>query len=179
MPLELSFPKTQIPAGFCARSMRGPGKALVCVTEFVSSEDGDLLVTRLEGISQMIFAATTPPVIISPSTVEHFLAIVRPDATGTLYINELSILTRMQSKVKFTPGELVGFDDIADVQRMRFLHGDSIVSVPNDVGVVLLFSVGWRKGLYYDFSPLPPGKGSPRQFDIEVLFGQLYAHLAF
>jgi hypothetical protein len=179
MPFELSFTKKQMPAGFCVQSRMGPGKVPVCVTEFVSSEDGDLLVTRLEGISQMIFAATTPTVIINPSTVEHFLAIVRPDATGTLYINELSILTRMQSKVKFTPGELVGFDDIADVQRMRVLHDDSILTVPNDAGVVLFFSVGWRKGLYYDFSPLPSGKGSPRQFDIEVLFGQLYAHLAF
>ena len=178
MPFKMSFPK-QIPAGFCMQSMKGPGEVLICVTEFVSSEDGDLLVTRLEGISDIIFPAVTPRVIVRPSTVDHFLAIIRPDATGTLYINELSFYTRMQSKREFKPGELVPFDDIADVQRMRSSHGNSVVTVPNDAGVVLLFSVGWRKGLYYDFSPLPPGKGSPRQFDLEVLFGQFYAHLAF
>lgn len=178
MPFKMSFPK-QIPAGFSMESIKGPGEVRISVSDYVSSEDGDLLVSRLEGISGMIFPAVTPPLMVKPSTIDHFLAIIQPNGTGTLYINELDFHIGIHPKRDLKKGDPVSLDDIADIRWMRLFHRNDVVTVPNDAGIAFLFSHGWRKGLYYDFYPLLPGKGSPRQVDIEVLFGQLYASLAF
>ena len=78
MPFELKFEK-QLPVGFFMESIKGPGRVLVCVSEFVSSEDGDLLVTRLEGLFGMILPAITPHAVVDAANVNHFLAPVRPE----------------------------------------------------------------------------------------------------
>lgn len=178
MPFQLKFDK-KLPVGLCVQSIKGPGQVLVCVSEFVSSDDGEILINRLNGLSDMLFGAIRPHTVVNPANVNHFLAIVRPDGTGTLFVNDLSSFSWMQSKGEFKKGEPVSFDDIADVQRMRLLHAGSVVDVPRDAGVVLFFPVGWRRGLYYDFSPLPQVDGRPRDQDLEVIFGQHYAYLAF
>lgn len=177
MSFEIDFGK-EIPVGFSIRSVKGPGMVEVCATEFVSSEDGDVLIARLEGISSMIFSRMKPGTLILPSTIDHLLAIVGPDGKATVYINELNLRAEMQPKRDLKKGEVVTPDDIADIKRMRPHLGDAPVEIPNDAGVVFLFSVGWRKGLYYDFSPLPPD-GSPRKIDMEMLLGQRYAYLLF
>jgi hypothetical protein len=176
MPFQLKFDKN-LPAGFCVQSVKGPGPVLV--SEFVSSDDGEILINRLQGLSDMLFGAIRPHTIFNPAYVNHFLAVVRPDGTGTLFVNDVSSLSLMQPKREFKKGEPVSFDDIADVQRMRLLHAGAVIDVPKDAGVVLFFPVGWRRGLYYDFSPLPQGSGLPRDRDLEVILGQYYAYLAF
>lgn len=178
MPFQLAFGKN-LPVGICVQSVKGLGQALVCVSEFVSSEDGEILINRLEGLSDILFGAIRPHTIVNPASVNHFLAVVRPDGTGTLFVNDLSLLSLMQSKGEFKKGEAVSFDDIADVQRMRLLYAGAVIDVPRDAGVVFFFPVGWRRGLYYDFSPLPQGNGLSRDRDLEVIFGQHYAYLAF
>lgn len=178
MPFQLKFDKN-LPLGLCVQSIKGPGRVPVCVSEFVSSEDGEILINRLEGLSDMLFGAIRPHTIVDPASVNHFLAVVRPDATGTLFVNDLSSFSWMQAKRDLKKGEPVSSDDIADVQRMRLLHAGTVIDVPRDAGVVLFFPVGWRRGLYYDFSPLPQGNGLPRDRDLEVIFGQHYAYLAF
>jgi len=178
MPFQLQF-EQRLPMGFPVEWDKESGKIRICVSEFVSSEDGDLLVSRLEGLSDMLFGAIKPAIIIDLAGVNDFLAIVRPDGTGTLFMNEIECFCWMQSKRDCKKGEPVSYDDIADVHRMRLRHAKADIDVPRDAGVAFFFPVKWRRGLYYDFSPLHPGKGQPRDRDLEVIFGQYYAYLAF
>ncbi len=177
MPHEMKFKK--IPAGFTMQAIKAAGYGWICTEEFVSSEDGNLFVDRLESMAQMLFPAISPSVAIIAANVNHYLAIIRPDSTGTIYINELNFRSKALPKRACTAGELLSFDDFADVREMRAYLNDERVVVPADCGVVLFFSVGWRRGLLYDLSPLPPGSGTPRRYDIETLFGQCYAYLGF
>ncbi len=55
---------------------------------------------------------------------------------------------------------------------------DTSVSIPTDAGVVLVFSVGWRKVLFYDFGPFLPDS-PPRLFDLRAAIGHCYAHVSF
>ena len=177
MPHEMKF--KIIPAGFGPQPIRGPCYLWICTKEFVSSEDGALFVDRLEGMGQMLFPAITPSLEIIPARVNHYLAIIRPDSTGTMYINELDFRSKILPKRSFETGQPVSFDDIADVREMcLYLHDEHVV-VPADCGVVLFFSVGWRRGLFYDLDPLSPDSGTPRDYDIETQFGQCYAYLGF
>ena len=161
MPCEMTF--KNIPAGFSAQAIKSLGYGWICTKEFVSSGDGNLFLDRLEGMAQMLFSAISPSVPIIASNVNHYLAIIRPDSTGTIYINELNFRSKALPKRPCKAGQLFSFDDFADVKEMRpYLH-DERVEVPGDCGVVLFFSVGWRRGLLYDLSPLPPGSGTPRE----------------
>ena len=174
MPYEMKF--KFIPDGFPASTIPAQGYGWICVKEFVSSEDGLVFVERLEGMAQMLFPAISPSISILAANVNHYLAIIRPDGTGAIYINELNFQSRSLPKRPCNAGQPVSFDDIADVKEMRpYLH-DERVMVPGDCGVVLFFAVGWRRGLLYDLDPLG---GTPRDYEVESLFGQCYAQLGF
>jgi hypothetical protein len=140
----------QSPAGHALNSGRSGEEITICQKEFVSSEDGDLLISRLEGFPAEILSMLPGggPV---PATVVHLLVIIRPDKSADVYMNDdLQIISQVQAKRGFRAGEPVMTDDIADVLRISFPG----VELPPDAGIVFLFSAGWRKGLYYDFKPL-------------------------
>ncbi len=177
MPFKIKF--SSLPAGFSTQAIKGPGLVRICTREFLSSEDGDTLVARLEAISELLFPLITPRTVIRPSCIDHLLTIIRPNSTGIIYINELDIHAEIQAKKDLKKGQAVFLDDIADVRRISFFHNKSPIEIPRDAGIIVLMSSAWRKGLFYDLSPLPPGKGNPRDYDIEVFLGQCHAYLAF
>ena len=158
MPYEMKF--KNLPAGFPASTIPAQGYGWICEKEFVSSDDGPLFVGRLEGMAQMLFPAISPSISIFAANINHYLAIIRPDSTGTIYINELNFRSRALPKRPANAGQPFSFDDLADVKEMRIYLQDERVVVPGDCGIVLFFGVGWRRGLLYDLSPLPPGKYS-------------------
>lgn len=66
----------------------------------------------------------------------------------------------------------IGEDDIVDIDSVRF-EG---VSAPPDAAVVCIFSSGWRKGLFFDVSPLS-AEAHAREYDLEKILGSYYAYL--
>jgi len=177
MPYKITL--ALLPAGCAMSAVKGPGEVCIALREFVSSEDGDMLIQRLEGIPSVILAQARPQRLGLYSTIDHMLAIIETSRTATVYINELCFMAEMQPKRDVKKGEGVFFDDIADMQRMRICFGTEPVAIPPETGVVLLFSQGWRKGLYYDLGPLVPRGGQPRDYDIEMALGHCFARLAF
>ncbi len=174
MPYEIT--SKDFPNGYAASSARKGENVSVIVREFTSSEDGDIFISRLEGIPSSIINSLPQERGIKSSIVDHLLAIIRRDETATVYVNELDIRTRIIIKGRdIEAGQPVFSDDIADIQRL-ILHG---ITIPDDAGIVFLFSKGWRKGFYYDLKPLVGPDFSPRDYDLELLFGQYYAYLSF
>lgn len=171
MPMEITFDR--LPAGYVMSVDGSGGNVDVCMREFVSSEDGDKLITRLEGVSDSILSRC--PANVKPSSIDHLLAIIRPDKTGLVYINELKFIGLIKPKRSLKKGELVFQRDILDIQRIRIRN----VEIPADAGVMMVMSCGWRKGFYYDFLPLhAPGKPQ-REYDVELLLGKFWSYLTF
>lgn len=173
MPHEIVF--DDLPAGYSLSYTKKGEKALVRTIEFTSSEDGDEFIARLEGFPAQILSMLTSSANLKPSTVDHLLAIIRRDKTATVYVNELSFLgyARVKRDVEKDPPVL--FDDIADIERLS-ING---VSIPSDAGFAFLFSCGWRKGFFYDFSPLASETLENRHYDLEVLLGHYWSYLTF
>ena len=172
MPYEVLL--EEIPAGYTLSSVRKGEQVDVIVKEFTSTEDGDLFVGRLDGFPTQILHLI-PEIHSSPSTIDHLLILIYPDKKAKVFINELEFMLVVQTKRAITAkGQPVMFDDIADVRELA-LKG---IEIPKNTGLVFLFSIGWRKGLYYDFSPLHGGLPE-LEYKPEVLFGQLYAYLSF
>ena len=173
MAYEVTFGENS-PAGYALNSAKGGQQAKLRVSEFISSEDGDLFISRLEGMPQSFLAMLPPESQIPPSSIDHLVAIIRPNRTGTIYVNELDLTIRMRSRRAVKAGERVFHDDILDIERMQFKG----VTFPADAGVAVLISVGWRKGLYYDLNPVSVDP-QRRQYDVEMTMGQFYSYLLF
>src|SRR5205823_6472664 len=110
---------------------------------------------------------------LNPSQVDHLVAVIRRDRTATVYVNELTVILSTMVGRTIKPGERVSKNDIVDIAAMEF-EG---ITVPDDAAVVVVFSIGWRKGLFYDFSPLHPKENIRRTSRLSGLLGQCYAHV--
>ena len=173
MPQEIVF--ENLPAGYAESAARTGEKAKVSLMDFVSSEDGDELVIKLEGLPQQILSKLRLQSPVLPSMVNSLLAIIRKDKTATVYLNEVEIIGEVRVKDECRKGELVTANSVLDVGRVSFQG----ITVPPDAGIVFVFSVGWRKGFFYDLSPICDEYGRSRSYDLEETVGSLFAYLLF
>ena len=173
MPFEVKI--NGIPAGYSVKGARQGELCHLVVREFTSSEDGDLFISRLEGLPSELIGLLPPENRILCSMVDNFLAIVRRDQSATLYVNELPIRLGVRAKRAVQAGQAILADDIAAVEDFGFVG----VDIPPDAGIVCLFSQGWRKGLYYDLDPLHGEVATPRDYDFGRMMAQHYAYLGF
>ena len=169
MRCQIQLPEPII--GFSESCARSGEKVKVRWMEFTSSEDGDKFVRRLEELQACLISKI--PGCPSPSQIDHLLAVVGPDLHATIIVNELQPLVHIRAKRDVNPGDPLLMDHILDVGRMNLG-----VSTPGDHAIVFIFSLGWRKSLFFDFGALskPP---ILRTYDLEVLLGQQYAYLLF
>ena len=174
MPFSIKF--DQPPAGYAAAAAQRGDTIPVVVSEFVSSEDGDALIQRLEGIPAQILNLLPPEGSLAPAAVHTLLAVMRRDGTATIYLNdEIQIVARALAKRSVKAGEPLRRDDIADLQEIT-LPG---IEVPKSAGVVFLFSVGWRKGLFYDLAPIQRVRAESRKYDLGRVLAGLFSYLVF
>jgi hypothetical protein len=177
MPHEITL--NGLPAGYTITAAKSGELTQIQTMGFTSSEDGEDFITRLEGLPDDLLCRLPPEQRVSPSQVDHLLAIIRRDHTATVYVNELLFAVQVRAGRTVKPGQPVGKNEIADILALKMFPR---VMNPADAGVMFLLSVGWRKGLFYDLTPLTPGaEGAchPRAFDLGAALGQIYAQLLF
>jgi len=173
VPYEITY--QNVPAGYAVGHHRGGEKAAVQYLEFTSSEDGQHFIQRLEGFpDEILRKLAAQQVTVRPSEVDHILAIFRRDKTATVYLNEVPQVLGIRISKPIKKGDAVYKDDIVDIAN--FDLGE--ITIPDDCGVLFLFSLGWRKGLFYDFGPIV-GECTPRNYGCEKLFGQYHSHVYF
>ncbi len=168
--------------GFAARSSpTGEERAPVIFREFVTSEDGERLIQRLDALSEALLSKAPAGTLVPPqSQIDHLVALLHLDGRVEVWVNEPGFRVKMKVKRDVAAGEPVMRDDIADIAAME--PNDFVF--PHDAGYVVLFSVGWRKGLAFDFSPLVPAEQFPTGMarstgDVPRLLGGLYTYLLF
>ena len=160
------------PIGYALTSGR-PGEHFnVQFREFTSTEDGQHFIQRLEGLPNDILQRL--PSRIIPSQVDHMLAICRRDGKADVCVNKLEPRAFVRVARPVEAGEDVMKDDLTDVERFELG-----VPIPDDAGFLFVFSVGWRKGLFYDFGPIHRPDPQLRQYDVAVALAQAYCHVLF
>ena len=172
MSYEVKF--DQPPAGISMSAARDGESIVICQTDFTSTEDGQVFIQRLEGFVDKILTLLRPQLSLRPSDVDHILAVIYRDGTTTVYVNEIKQVVSVRINRACEAGEAISKNDIVEFDRFC-LDG---IDIPDTCGVLYLFSVGWRKGLFFDFAPLTPDADS-REFDCESLFGQLHGYVLF
>lgn len=172
MPYHVKFKHP--PAGYAASSAKEGDKAVqVVFREFLSSEDGMELIKRLEGFPteaiNLIGSSS-----IHQSQIDHMLIHFDTEGNGTVYINELTQIGKVRVRRNVEKGDPVYEDDIVDIEELEFKD----IKIPSNHGVLVVFSKGWRKGLYFDFEPILP-HGKNRAYNLWSVLGHYYNYLAF
>ena len=169
MPYEINLGGP--PAGYVLAPAHAGESVPVAFREFTSTEDGQHFIQRLEGTPDLVLQNS--PTKISPSVVDNMLAIFHPDGKATVYVNELEIQASLRAARPVEAGDGVTKNDIADFESIELG-----VQIPQNMGFLFVFSIGWRKGLFYDFGPVGP-KREPRQYDVTRVLAQAYSHVLF
>ena len=161
-----------LPQGYALTSARAGEEVKLCFREFTSSEDGQYFIQRLEGTPSDVLGKMPSPT--SPSQVDNMLAICHGDGRAEVYVNQMEgqLFARAARAVK---AEAVATkDDLADVERLELG-----VPIPDEAGFLFVFSIGWRKGLFYDFGPILKPQPQPREYEVPVVLGRAYCHVLF
>ena len=170
MPYEIDM--NELPAGYVLTPARAGEHAKVVYCEFTSTEDGQYFIKRLEGSINNILEKL--PREFSPSQVDHLLVVYQSDKKATVYVNELSFELSIRTARAVEAGQEVRKSDIADIESFQLG-----VEIPDDASFLFLFSVGWRRGLFYDFGPTLGAYRSRRQYSISDVLAQAYSHVLF
>ena len=169
MPFEINLGERLV--GYALSAARKGEDVQVVYREFTSIEDGQHFIDRLESLPSLLVDGSPNPV--SRSQVDNLLAILHFDESATVYLNELDLNLSARPSRQVNKGAQVLKDDIVDIEGLGLS-----VDIPNNAGFIFLFSVGWRKGLFYDYGPLLPDP-QPRQFDVSIALGQAFTQVAF
>jgi hypothetical protein len=173
MPYEVVF--DGLPAGYSMKAARTGEECPLIVREFTSSEDGELFISRLEGMPSELIRMIPDGHRVPFSMVDSLLAVIRRDRTASVWLNDVPTVLSIRAKKEIQAGNFVVEDDIADVDRIAFRG----VDIPDDVGVLWIFSQGWRKGFYFDLEPLHGPVAERRGYDLGELLARHYAYLSF
>ena len=169
MPYKITLENT--PTGYAGTYAKADELVQVIFREFISTEDGQHFIKRLEGGVNPILEKL--PSTVLASTIDHLLAITFKGGETTVYVNELDIQGTVRVARPVKAGQGMTKDDIADI-----VHLDLGVDIPEDAGFIFVFSVGWRKGLFFDYGPILPNQ-EPRLYDVGSVLAQSYAHVLF
>ena len=169
MPIDLQL--EGLWGGYTRHAVRDGEKLTPLMEDFTSSEDGDAFFRRLEYGPDVILKMLPNGLWINRGQIDHLLIVFGRNQKATVYLDELSPTMQIRSRGKIAAGQGIARNQIADIESY-----DVGVPIGDEAGLMFLFSVGWRKGFYFDFTPL---HGPPRSIDLKRLFGQFYARLLF
>lgn len=159
-----TFQLTERLAGFSAHAVKEGERVALITREGLTSLDGTTLDTRLEGLHWSLFVHV--PNLPAPSQIDHLLLVIAPDLTVTAYVNELQPVAKVRLGRDVQAGEPIYAADVTEM-----LSYDLGVPIPNDTGVAVVQSYGWRRALFYDFTPLLLD-GGPREYDLASVLAQ-------
>lgn len=144
-----------------------PGESVLIETGgFHCSSEGKTFFRMVESLTAEYLSAAK----MSPSQIDNLLVLVDQTNEATIYCNEITPTILVQTKVSTTAGQPVSKTDLADLREV-----DLGIDIPHDCGFAFIFSIGWRKGMLFDFAPMQAG--ITREFDLNRALGASYAYV--
>ncbi len=156
--------------GYAAQAAAEGQTGFVWTKGFTTPDDGNKFYKLLDSFASQ-FLGPYLEKNRSVSSIDHCLVLIPETYLASVYVNEPSIIARAVSKRAIEKGERVFTNDIAGIERLQFER----IGIPADCAIVFFFSFGWRRGYYFDFTPLHGGKLQ----EIERTLGQMYDRLVF
>jgi hypothetical protein len=156
--------------GFFASPAQGGEQVQVQTQGFLTSDDGPLLYTYLDGFYECVLAHGVP---LPPEKIHTALVSIRGGTRVTAIVNP-TLRARVLTKVDVKAGDPMFRDQLADVVDMWIPGFD----LPDCGALAFLFQIGWRRAFYFDFSAHAPGTQIDAPLgDVSALLGSLHGAL--
>ena len=155
--------------GISVSSARPGEQVSVSIAGFFSCTEGEAFYKTVESIGSLLWEGVT----LAPSCVDHFVLQIQANGDAQLHVNELQITQECQMLTAKKAGEEVMFKDIGDITSVNLG-----IDIPRNSGIAILFSSGWRKGFFYDFSPLQPD-ARDREYDLSSVLASYFCAIGF
>jgi hypothetical protein len=167
--------------GFALEPAIGGMTVHVCTRGFFTPMDGIALYNALSSVSSQYLSKWLRSVRVDESIISNCLIQIK-NGKARVYIN-IPLIAIMASRrdEDILKGEMVVNNDIADIRELKFQG----VEFESGCGSLFIFSIGWRKFLYFDMTPLLPkeqmqeGCGVESQFSIEQIAPLIYSMALF
>lgn len=159
--------------GFAMDAFEEGETASFVTTAMMTEDNGFEFTSMLQNMNSLFERAN-----LRPNQVLHALMVLEPNRT-TVYANEtfrFHGVVRVRENI--TAGQAIFRDHIGSYERIHFIG----IQIPENVGIVLLLSHGWRRGLFFDFRPCQmhaDGVESAETSDFGALDGLLMSQLTF
>lgn len=161
-----------LPAGYAAESVDKGETLKVINKDFLTTENGQIFFKCLEGFESKFLRPFVQDGANKVSTIDHCLVLIDKNKKATVYINELDFIGKMIPKRDIQKGEPILKRDIAGIIELYFKD----LSIPKDNGIAFYFSIGWRRGFFFDYRPL---KSEIKLENIEKELAEIYQYLLF
>ncbi|HLD27092.1 MAG TPA: hypothetical protein VJB63_04005 [Patescibacteria group bacterium] len=175
--MKFHFYNVQDLSGFAAENAKG-GEPVKILTRALLTSDNLEFYQYSESFSNIFFNKSR----IQVDGVYQFLVIIHQDLSADLYVNDFGVLVEIRAKRDIKAG-YVYQGDIADIRKVKFQD----IEIVDTDKVIYCFKVGWRFGLFFDFTSRsqPVGTAQPiatEKLDIEKMelsIGDLRRYLSF
>ena len=162
-----------VPAGFALNSAESGQTVTVTQRQFLTTDDGEILYTYLDGISSL-FLTKYLAEGMTVSQIDQCLITINEQKIAKVYINDFPVMLSIVGKGDIQKGQLIGKENIADTREVAF----PTIEIEQNSAIVYIFSYGWRKALYFDYTPIQPGSKSTLG-DIGSLFAKFHIMMLF
>jgi hypothetical protein len=170
--MRFEFERKENVIGFASHAARGPGTVTIDAQNFVTSEDGELLSSRLDQISAVFLRGHLGS--LRETQIENLLVIHERSGRVTVHVNELVFKAQVRPKRDVSAGDGVLLNDILDIEAVEPVGH----AIPDDAGIAILVSMGWRRALLYDFWPLNDD-AQPLKRELPRLLASMFTYLMF
>ena len=175
--------------GYAAENVRQGEDLRVCMMDFATSSQWDKF-EILADLVDILLCKLPSGSSIDPSQTNHMLFVSHPDGRVQAYIDELKFIPSAKLRGSMKKGDPIRKSDIAGIESLELvvdtpnaanvidINDADMIDIPNDAGIIFVFSHRWRKAIFFDHFPL----WSPhhqRQYDIKVQLGSLLGYTLF
>ncbi|HUT22417.1 MAG TPA: hypothetical protein VMX18_03365 [Candidatus Bipolaricaulota bacterium] len=171
--MKFYFDKVDNLAGFSTKNVKDGEVAEILIRAKLTSDE-PVFYKYMDQISNLFLSRAG----VLEDSVCQFLIVIHDDLSADLYVNDFKVLVEIKAKRDVKVGEAITDADVADIRKIKF--GD--ISIVSNDSVIYCFKVGWRFGLFFDFTAVDFHTGDHQQLDMEKMelsIGGLYRYLSF
>jgi len=163
--------------GISTEAAKAGDKGSVIVRGFIYDSKGYLFFNSLEHIAQLYLNKWLIQQQLKASAIDNCLIQISPDNDIWVNVNCPTIMEMVYKQIPKTginKGDPITRENIADIRKINL---PNIEFIPN-YAKIYFFSIGWRRGIFVDFSPLHENF-EPSDEQIETSLATCYAFLMF
>lgn len=141
------------------------------------NDDGTFFYSCLDQISRLFLREWMIRERTNESSISNCLILMSNLNSAKVYINFPTIMNIIARR-RINSGDPIAREDIADIREIVF--GDPEIKDADFQAIIYIFSIGWKRGLFYDFTSMIKGSSDALSINsIRTLLASFYAYIIF